>query len=112
MKNSRTQLAALLLFTLSLLTGAQGQTGAASSIAPLLNGPLQRRLAQIEARSGKVPGAARHPPAPHVALPVSQRLPGAPIAAERYVFGRMDLATDADPDAVAIGAFQTGGPQS
>ena len=40
------------------------------------------------------------------------RLPGAPMAAERYVFGRMDLATGDYPNAVAVGAFQTGGPQS
>ena len=37
---------------------------------------------------------------------------GAPVAAERYVFGRMDLATGDYPTAVAVGAFQTGGPQS
>src|SRR5271165_6802494 len=40
------------------------------------------------------------------------RLPGAPMAAERYVFGRMDLATGDNPNAVATGAFQNGGPQS
>lgn len=40
------------------------------------------------------------------------RLPGAPVAAERYVFGRLDLATGDNPNAVATGAFQTGGPQS
>ncbi len=37
------------------------------------------------------------------------RLPGAPVAAERYV-GRLDLATGDNPNAVATGAFQTGGP--
>jgi len=40
------------------------------------------------------------------------RLPGAPIAAARYVFGRMDFATGDSPGAVAVGAFQTGGPTS
>jgi hypothetical protein len=40
------------------------------------------------------------------------RLPGAPMAAARYVFGRMDLATGDSPTAVAAGAFQTGGPTS
>jgi hypothetical protein len=44
--------------------------------------------------------------------PKSARVQGASAAAERYVFGRMDLATDPTPLVVAIGAFQTGGPQS
>src|SRR5712692_3480714 len=33
-------------------------------------------------------------------------------AAQRYVFGRVDLAVGNSPQAVAVGAFQTGGPQS
>src|SRR5208283_3690322 len=112
MKNLTTQLAVLSLSTLGLLTGAFGQTGAASSTVASFNGPVQRRLAQIQARSGKAPAAARQTTAPRAALPVPQSLPGAPVAAERYVFGRMDLATTDYPIAVAIGAFQTGGPQS
>ena len=50
--------------------------------------------------------------APQTSPPLAVQLPGAPIAAERYVFGRMDLATGDYPSAVATGAFQTGGPQS
>ena len=42
----------------------------------------------------------------------SVRLPGAPVAAARYVFGRMDLATGDFPAAAVAGAFQTGGPTS
>ncbi len=38
--------------------------------------------------------------------------PGGPVAAARYVFGRLDLPTGSHPDAVAIGAFQAGGPPS
>jgi hypothetical protein len=34
------------------------------------------------------------------------------VAAERYVFGRADLAVGDEPEGVAIGAFQTGGPMS
>jgi hypothetical protein len=38
--------------------------------------------------------------------------PSTSVAAERYVFGRADLAVGNGPLGVAIGAFQTGGPQS
>ena len=38
--------------------------------------------------------------------------PSTSVAAERYVFGRADLAVGDEPEAVAIGAFQTGGPMS
>jgi hypothetical protein len=36
----------------------------------------------------------------------------APVAAQRYVFGRLDLATGLYPFAIATGAFKTGGPIS
>lgn len=38
--------------------------------------------------------------------------PDGPVAAARYVFGRLDLPTGNRPIGVAIGAFQTGGPPS
>jgi hypothetical protein len=129
------QLTAILLSTLYLLTGAYGQTGAASSARSLPATPLQRRLAQVREQGGRPATASTHKQstatpldhaplvsasldrirraqAAHKAVPQSRRLPGASVAAERYVFGRMDLATDDFPDAVAIGAFQKGGPQS
>jgi hypothetical protein len=130
MKNLTTTLVVLSLSTLCLLTGAYGQTGADSSSGSSPNIPARRRVAQLRERSGRVARADTQPQseatrldhaaldriprnqAPHAALHNSQRLPGAPVAAERYVFGRMDLATTDYPVAVAIGAFQTGGPQS
>jgi hypothetical protein len=125
MKKLNTRLAVLLLSTLGLLTGVYGQTAATSSTRSLPKTPSQRKLAQMRTGSGQTlapdkqiqspptrldPGMREH--AAHAASPESLRLPGAPVAAERYVFGRMDLAVDAYPQAVAIGAFQTGGPQS
>ncbi|MFY9844664.1 MAG: hypothetical protein WAK23_16250, partial [Terriglobales bacterium] len=110
MKNSKTRVAVLLLSTLGLLTSAYGQTGATSSTESLTNSPLERRPAQILPHSGQAAASDRQtqsPPtrldrlsrdqAPHKALPDSQRPPGAAVAAERYVFGRMDLATSDSP---------------
>jgi hypothetical protein len=135
MKNLQTQLSLLLLSTLSLLTGAHGQTAAASSTQSLPSTPLQRKLAEVREHAEEAEAPAKPSQSPtarvdhapldpasrdrisrvrvqHKTSPQSERLRGASVAAERYVFGRMDLATDADPDAVAIGAFQTGGPPS
>src|ERR1700722_19386520 len=124
MKNLQTQLAVLLLSTLGLLTGVHGQAGAASSRELLSSNPAQRRLAQTREHAEQTAPADKQTQslptrldrlsrdrAPHAALPDSQRLPGAGGAAERYVFGRMDLAVDDYPEAVAIGAFQSGGPK-
>jgi hypothetical protein len=63
--------------------------------------------------SGQVFGQT-HVHNPRIARAVAPRAvsPGASVAAERYVFGRADLAVGSGPLAVAIGAFQTGGPQS
>ena len=125
MQSLQTQLAVLLLSTLGLLTGIHGQKGTASSPELLLNNPAQHRLAQIREHAKQaVPADDQTQPsptrfdrrsrdrAPHGVSPDSGRLPGAGGAAERYVFGRMDLATDDYPQGVAIGAFQTGGPKS
>jgi hypothetical protein len=38
--------------------------------------------------------------------------PSASVAAQRYVFGRVDLAVGDAPYALAVGAFRTGGPPS
>ena len=139
MKNLPTQFAALVLSTLCFLTGAYGQTDAASSTstAPSSSNAIERRLDQLHLHPAQATAAKQSSlslPLPssssfvradqsplerltrahaaHQPSAQSQRLPGAPVAAERYVFGRMDLATGNDPDAVALGAFQTGGPQS
>ena len=133
MKNLPTQFAALVLSTLCFLTGAYGQTDAASSTstAPSSSNAIERRLDQLHLHPAQAMAAKQSPSsspsvpadqsplerltrahAAHQPSAQSQRLPGAPVAAERYVFGRMDLATGNDPDAVALGAFQTGGPQS
>ncbi|HXM42666.1 MAG TPA: hypothetical protein VN924_15545 [Bryobacteraceae bacterium] len=63
--------------------------------------------------SGQVFGQA-HVHTPRIARAAAPRAvgPGASIAAERFVFGRADLAVGSGPLAVAIGAFRTGGPQS
>jgi len=118
------------LLTLSLallfpvIMAAQSEDPAPSAESPR-NRSVKQRLEQILSHSGQTSPAAtaaQSQPArfdPHSrddAPPTSPlqavRLPGAPTAAERYVFGRMDLATGNYPNAVATGAFQTGGPQS
>jgi hypothetical protein len=81
-------------------------SGTASPAKSLDNFLPARAFAQMKQRAAQTP-ARRNTVSPQP-LP----LPDAPVAAERYVFGRMDLAVDDAPQAVAIGAFQTGGPQS
>jgi hypothetical protein len=75
------------------------------------NAPAAKPAQSLPARSDRAsrtfPGQAHQAPGQDLARPL-----GASVAAERYVFGRMDLATDPTPLAVAIGAFQTGGPPS
>jgi hypothetical protein len=137
MKKLQMQPAAILVSTLFLYLSAvaYGQTAGASSTQSLLSTPLQRKLAEVREHGGQ--GATvdtqkqssstplaqaplvsasldrmKRAQAAHKGTPQSRRLPGATVAAERYVFGRMDLATDDYPDAVAIGVFQKGGPQS
>jgi hypothetical protein len=63
--------------------------------------------------SGQVFGQT-HMHTPRIARATAPRAasPGASVAAQRYVLGRADLAVGNGPVAVAIGAFQTGGPQS
>ena len=62
--------------------------------------------------------AAQHPVAEKHLRPAAlattniARPLGSPVAAQRYAFGRMDLATSVGPQAVALGAFQTGRPMS
>ena len=118
----------LLTLTLALLfpTIMAAQTGAASSSAESSpNRSVKQRLEQIlphirqtlpattEAQSSPAGFDPRSRYQAHQTSPLPPvRLPGAPVAAERYVFGRMDLATGDYPTAVAVGAFQTGGPQS
>jgi len=129
------QLRAILISTIFLLTGAFAQTVRASSPQSLPTTPLQRKLADVRQHGGQATtvdtpneSTATHlDPAPldpasrnrisraqtpRQAVARSRRLPGASVAAQRYVFGRMDLPTDDYPVAVAIGAFQKGGPQS
>lgn len=77
-----------------------------SSSASGIYGPA-RALEQARQRAEHAPATVKD-----VFSPEPVQLPGSPVAAERYVFGRMDLAVDSVPQAVAIGAFQTGGPQS
>src|ERR1700689_2870149 len=74
---------------------------------PAKNAPAAKPAQSLPARSDRAsrtfPGQAHQAPGQDLARPL-----GASVAAERYVFGRMDLATDPTPLAVAIGAFQTG----
>jgi len=125
----RTLLTLALVLAVCTVMAAQSEN-ANPTTESLRNSPLERRLAQILPHAGQ--GAASNkttqPPttrldrtsfgrssrdeARHADLADSQRPAGAAVAAERYVFGRMDLATGSEPYAVAIGAFQSGGPQS
>jgi len=115
-----------LVFTLifSAILAAQTETGSPSKNSSA--NPVKQRLEQILVHFGQTPptGVEAQPqPVParldprsaeaHQSSPLQEvRLSGAPTAAERYVFGRMDLATGNYPNGVAAGAFQTGGPQS
>ncbi len=109
-------LVSTLLFSAMLVA----QTGTASKDSS--SNPVKQRLEQILAHAGQTPAGMEAPPLPARLDPsrdASQnspmqpkRLPGAPIAASRYVFGRMDLGAGNTPNAVATGAFQTGGPPS
>lgn len=85
--------------------------------------PVKQQFEQLLQHLAQTPGApeaqtwpARFDPRSRDVAKISPvqsiRLPGAPTAAARYVFGRMDLATGDSPTAVATGAFQTGGPTS
>jgi hypothetical protein len=102
-----------------------GQTVGTVPYAGSSRNPVRQRLEQLLQDLGQVaaPEAQSSPvrfdphsrddgarPFPPQLGPV--RSPGAPTAAARYVFGRMDLATGDFPGAVAVGAFQTGGPTS
>ena len=101
-----------------------GQTVGAAPSAESWRNPVKQRLEQILAHFGQTASAGvdaqplptrvdpRSPDDRQRSPLEASRLPGAPIAAERYVFGRMDLATGDNPNAVATGAFQNGGPQS
>src|SRR5271165_2721102 len=113
-------LAFALLFPAILVAQSDGVSPSAVS-SP--NRSFKQRPEQILQHVGqKAPTAAQAQPArfdprsrddaPQTFSPQPVRLPGAPMAAERYVFGRMDLATGDSPTAVAAGAFQTGGPVS
>jgi hypothetical protein len=118
----------LLTLTLALLfpaiMAAQSE-GAVPSAESSPKHSITQRLEQILQYVGQTPPTATEAqPSPAHFDPRSRddapqtsplqavRLPGAPKAAERYVFVRMDLATGDYPNAVAVGAFQTGGPQS
>ena len=127
---------ALTLFCAAALMAQDSVTG--NSAAPSFSHSIKARLEKIRAdvrQPAAAPAAAasstagvdrqdhdrrdgerRDPRFPDLqmqpaSLPTA-RIPGSPTAAERYVFGRMDLATGNNPNAVATGAFQTGGPQS
>src|SRR5271167_4924108 len=99
MRKLQTQLTAVLLSTLSLLTGAQGQASSASSTQSLPSTPLQRKLAQVREHAGETAAADKQSPSPttrldhaaldpasrdrirraqarHKAVPQFQRLPG------------------------------------
>src|SRR5580704_13273128 len=81
---------------------------AAPSIVPSFvpSVPWKRQLSSPRTRAHGLPrGRADAPKAP-----TSSMVTPSPVAARRYVFGRMDLATGSAPDAVATGVFNTGGP--
>jgi hypothetical protein len=103
----RTLLSLTFVVFLSAFIAAQSVEAPAKESSP--DSKFERRLAQILPRGAHAATAATHTQSPSRN---SVRLPDASVAAERYVFGRMDLATDPTPNVVAIGAFQTGGPQS
>jgi hypothetical protein len=118
----------LVSVALALLVAAvmAGQGIGAAPAAGSSRNPVKQQLEQILQQLGQTaPAAEAHSsperldprrnddiPKPSPLQSVPARLPGAPMAAARYVFGRMDLATGDSPTAVATGAFQTGGPTS
>jgi hypothetical protein len=101
-----------------------GQSAGAASSAESSRNPVKQRLEQVLQHLGQTSPVAEAQSGPERLDPRSRddaaktsprepaRLPGAPMSAARYVFGRMDLATGASPTAVATGAFQNGGPTS
>ena len=111
---------------LTFCVAAMGQTQSAASSAEFSpNRSVKWPLEQILPHIRQTPLAATEvqsapatfdPHSRHDAHPKSSlqavRAPGGSVAADRYVFGRMDLAAGVYPTAVAVGAFQTGGPQS
>jgi hypothetical protein len=116
----------LVFVALSLLVTAvvAGQNVGAPPFAESSRTPVKQQLEQLLQRLGQTSPLPETQSSParfdprlrdDVTKPFpreSVRLPGAPTAAARYVFGRMDLATGDYPAAVAAGAFQTGGPTS
>jgi hypothetical protein len=105
MKNSTTQFAALLLSTLSLLTGAYGQTGASPSTESLPESSLEKRLTQTPAR--RTPGVSRR------SAPLGERQSGLPHASPAaavhdssssftYTFGLVDFPLSTNGAAFGI----------
>jgi hypothetical protein len=99
-----------LLLALPVVAMAQTQS-AASSAEFLPNRSIKQRLQQLRQAAAQTTAVATETPsspstsaprsrdsAHQIFPPQSARLPGAPVAAERYVFGRMDLATSDYPN--------------
>jgi hypothetical protein len=128
----RTLLCLVLVVVFSAVMAAQNE-GATPTTESSTNGLLERRLAHIPPHAGQasaadkqtqtpstglertlLPSHARssRDKSPHAVSPLSLRPLDSLVAAERYVFGRMDLATGDSPLGAAVGTFQTGGPPS
>src|SRR5580692_11397864 len=93
----------VLLLACSAVIMAQTQDAAVSSAKSSHNRSLKQRLEQLRQAAVETHAVATEPqPSPSTFDPRDQahqivpqnpaRLPGAPTAPERYVFGRMDLA--------------------
>src|ERR1700722_1297553 len=121
---SRSRIQFLLAVVLLMAAVVMGQDVGAPPSAKSARVPVKQQFEQLLQVLAQTPAATEALSSPALFDPRSRdnapqtspqqpvRLPGAPTAAERYVFGRMDLATGTYPNGVATGAFQTGGPQS
>ena len=109
----RSLLSLVLALLFPVILAAQTETGPPSKNSSA--NPVKQRLEQILAHVGQTSTAPEaqsasvqfdprsRDKAPQTSLRQAVRLAGSPIAAERYVFGRMDLATGDNPNGVAVG---------